>query len=124
MSFKKTDFPKIRADFQNAVADFEKKYNVKVQMGNISFDEYEFSSKVTFTSNEMFSDDVRKKEFAKHAELYGVTAEDFKKQFTVKGKTYEVIGFEIGRPKYPIRVREIATGKETLFVEEVLKMLV
>lgn len=123
MSFKKSDFPKIREDFQKAVADFEKKYNLKVSMGNIKYEEHEFNSKVTFTSNDMFTDEVRKIEFAKHAELYGLTVEDFNKEFTVKGKTYQVIGFEISRPKYPIKVREIATGKETLFVEEVLKML-
>lgn len=116
MKFDKTNLKAMREDFQLAMKDFEKKYNVSVVMGNISYSELEFHAKVTVTSKEKNSEDNERAEFERNCRMYGLTKEDYGRIIQHKGKNYTLIGFENSRPKFCIRARGV-DGKEILFSE-------
>jgi hypothetical protein len=50
--FTKPELKEFRVDFQDAVKGLEKKYNVKIELGSISFGETEFHTKLTATKTD------------------------------------------------------------------------
>ena len=122
MKFDKTNLKDIRKDFDLAVKDFEKKYGVTVQMGNISFSDYQFTSKITVTSEEKCSEENERKEFSKYCRMYGLTEEDYGKTFRSGAKEYTIIGFELSRPKYCVKAKD-KDGKVSLFSELALSQI-
>jgi len=62
-------------------------------------------------------------DFVFYAPMFGVSAEQYKSAFTTKGEIYEIIGFEVKRQRYPVRARNVASGKVMLFTDSVLARL-
>lgn len=63
-------------------------------------------------------------DFARHCGSFGLTSAHYKAQFKARdGSTYELIGFELRRVKYPLRGRNVHTGKELLFQEGIVKQI-
>ena len=61
---------------------------------------------------------AQRKHFETFARYYGLENSDFGNQFTNRGTTYKVVGFNTHRrSKYPYRCIDIATGKEVGFSE-------
>lgn len=116
MKFDKTNLKEIREDFQCVVKDIEEKYGIIITMGNISYSALEFTTKLTVTSNETISEDFERKEFEKYCSAYGLKKEDYGRTFRNGGKEYKLIGFELSRPKYCIKVRG-EDGKVGFFTE-------
>ena len=78
------------------------------------------------TRNEVNTEDGEKKLFEKYCESYGLKKEDYKHKFEAKVKsgqpkeTFELIGFEPSRSRYPIKGRSVLSGKVLLFTRDVI----
>ena len=61
--------------------------------------------------------------FEKNCESFLLKPENYKAQLTTRHGPCELIGFALSRSKFPIRARVIASGKEILFTEAILKQI-
>ena len=123
MKFDKNNLNEIRKDFKEAVKTLENKYGVVVNMGNISYSELEFTSKITVISAEKNSEENEKAEFEKYCCLYGLTKDDYGVVINCKGIQYKVIGFNASRPKYCIKAKAVDNGKIFFFSETILTQI-
>jgi hypothetical protein len=124
--FTRPQLKQMREDLQEAVKAFEKKHDVKVDFGNISYDEFSFTIKTKVTQNAVHSEDGERILFEKNCDSYGLNKEDYKHRFEAKVKsgqpkeTFELIGFEPSRSKFPIKGRNVTSGKVLLFTRDVV----
>ena len=56
-------------------------------------------------------------DFIRHAPIYGLTADDFGREFTTYNGTYAICGIKPRSRKYPILGKCIATGKTYKFMQ-------
>lgn len=99
-----------RNDFQEAVKGLESKYGIVISLGRISYGYDEFSGKLEAKSGDN-KDDVMKREFEKNCSHVGLDPEDYGQVFTQQGKDYKIIGIDLAKRKYPIIIKEVATGR-------------
>lgn len=115
----------MRSDLKDLLKEFESKYDVSVDIGNISYTEFNFTTKLTVTLNEAYTEEGMKKLFVANCKYYGLKPEHYKYEFEaiVKGKRekFELIGFELSRSKFPIKARSLVSGKEMLFTKDIVK---
>lgn len=62
-----------------------------------------------------------REDFNNMALMFGLKAEHYGAQIRVRGEPWQLVGFMPRRPKYPMLVRQIATGKELLLTESTVK---
>jgi hypothetical protein len=65
------------------------------------------------------SEEGEKADFAKHCVLFNCKPEDYGRVATINGKEVTLVGFELSRRKFPIRVRG-KDGKVSLFTDAIL----
>lgn len=82
MEFNNQTFTQFRKDLKDAVKDLEKKYNITVNDGQISYDDYEFSMTLKVKKNLTASET---KERYANFPLYGKTFVDGRHSFKVVG---------------------------------------
>lgn len=115
----------MKADMILALKEVEKKHDVKIDLGNIVYDDFSFTVKTKVTKNEARTEEGEKLLFEKSCYFYGLKPNDYLYQFdaNVKGKRqkFEVIGFELSRSKFPIKARNTSTGDVMLFTRDVVK---
>lgn len=116
MKFDSKNFKAFRNDFFEAVKDLEKKYGVKISMGNISYDEFSFTTKLTVV-NGASEQDAEKAKFNSDVVIYsayGVTSDDYRKAFKLRdGKTYYLVGFKTRARKNPCIIEDEKGTKYT-----------
>ena len=99
--FTKPELKEFRVDFQDVVKGLEKKYNVKIELGSISFGETEFHTKLTATKTDASGN---KQEDTSHfkmlAELYGLKA-SLGDSYKAKGITFTIYNIDTKKSKYP-----------------------
>lgn len=102
-----------RKDFKLAMKELEKKYGFDIELGNITYahDEKSFTGKIEAVKVEE-GKTREQADFEKNAHLYGFKPEDYKKEYIVKGVTYQLIGFNRKARKNPFLIRDIATNSE------------
>ena len=112
MKFDTKNFNQFRADFSEAVKGLEEKYGVVISMGNnITYDKRAgiFTSKLEVV-NGSSKEEVEKAKFESDVEcfssLYEVGKADYRKAFTLKGKTYYLIGFKTRARKTPCIIED------------------
>lgn len=101
---KRFDFDGFRRDFKEAISELEKKYNLEVSLGNISYDSTSFSTKLSAVSLEGGADKYEV-EFKKYCTIYGYTESDYKRKVKINGKIGEFIGFIPKGRKYRYLVK-------------------
>lgn len=100
-----------REDFADVVKELEVKYGVIISLGRITYGYDSFEGKITAKLGNS-KEDVMKKTWEQECGWFGFNKDDFGKQFTANdGKTYEIIGIDSGKRKYPIIIRDTRTGK-------------
>lgn len=109
----KINFTKFRQDFVSAVADLEKKYNIDISIGNITYDDISFHTKMKCTLNTV---DVQKLEFEKYCGMHGFTKTDYLRPFIFKGENYILTGFNPNASKYKALATRIKTGDQYSFI--------
>lgn len=106
MEITKSELKNFRNDFDAAVKALEEKYGVTVQLGNITFSEMKFTSKMTVTNKETKSGvSAEQAEFNDLAPMYGFEPSDYLKEFVQGGRTYTFVGFNPRAKKSPIKLR-------------------
>lgn len=92
-----------------AVAD---KYGVTFHAGNGLYSGVEASFKLEMKVADTTAVEAEERRtFEKHCRIVGLEPEDFGKRFRASNYWYTVIGFDPGRPKFCIKVRDEKTGK-------------
>jgi len=99
-----------REDFEDAVADLEKKYGIVIQLGNISYSDDHFDAKFTAKSGDDM-EEIRKREFEQNCSWYGLKPTDYNREFTKDGYKYRIIGIKPENRKYPISLFNLTTGQ-------------
>lgn len=92
MEFTKSNFDDLRKDFANDLKKLEKKYSLNINLGNITYKESSFTSKVTFSKSTGNAKKDEKVAFLESCESKTVPASWYGKTFTMKGKKYKVVG--------------------------------
>lgn len=110
MKFDNGTFDAFRKDFAEAVKGLEGKYGVVLKLGSITYDYDSFHCKLEAKSGAS-KEDVMKREFERDCGSVGLYPEDYGQTFEQRGVKYEIVGIDLRKRKYPIIVREVATGK-------------
>ena len=96
-----------RKDFDTAVATLGKKYDIKIELGGISYDALSFHGKVTCTKlSETGEKQVDIKRFNLLKNLYGLKADIGDKYTDWNGKTFTVCDFDPKKSKYPVLIMD------------------
>lgn len=124
--FTKSNLKEIRERINSKMGEIEKETGVNLTIGNISFSEYGFTTRLTakiVSDNSMKAESENAKaEFELLAEAYGLKPGDYGKQIFSKGKPYTIIGIDTKKPKNAI-VLEGPNGKAKASAEMVVAML-
>lgn len=120
------EYSKFNRELEASLADFCKKHNIAVKAGNgrHSADGKNITIKIDFSVIGMNGEVERreKKDFLMYCTRFGLQPTDLNKKFRYEGEDVEIIGLAMKRRRYPILCKK-QSGKETLFNEETVKML-
>lgn len=124
-TFDKATCRLLQEDLNTALADLAKRHGLAVRPAGGKFSDTSFTAKVEFTlaQNNPAAKEAEMREFNEYCSFYGLEPSHYGAQIpTQKYGPVTLIGFEIGRPKFPIKVRA-SDGSMKLFVREVIKSL-
>ena len=103
-----------RTDFSEAVKELEAVYDVKIELGTISYNESSFKSRLTVTNigdNGML--ESNSKDFPLYAKMLGVPSDWMNKEFmTRNGDKLRIIGLNPRRPKNAVELEGVNNGKK------------
>lgn len=119
MKFIKKDFEAFRKDFEQAIEPVAEKYNLTIKLGNISYREDTFSARIECSKTD--AGDLAKKEFIKYCSMYGLSPDDYMKEFVYGGEKYILTKISIKNPKYPCECKNIENGIFYKFTAEIIK---
>lgn len=94
-----------RADFAEAVKDLSKQYNFDIRLGNISYSDNQFTSKLTVTAigDADNGEEARWKEsLRRYGHRYGLTEDDYDRVIMSYDGQYRLRGIKPRARKYPI----------------------
>ena len=97
-----------RIDFQDAMKALEEKYNMKISLGNISYSDAEFRSKVTGISNDPVAQEHKDARVSPQLNLMATqlgisyNTNFIGSMYKVQGKTFKIQGYSSKSYKYPI----------------------
>jgi len=114
MNFDNKGFQDFRRDFEFAMKALGEKHNVSIGMGNISYNEAQFVSKMTVIKKGGVIEGTSHAQinFEQNAELFGLTKGDWNKIVKLSdGTPAKLVGVEPRSHKYPFIV-ETASGKK------------
>ena len=122
MQINREMLQQFRVDFKEAVKDLEKKYGLVLELGRISFGNDNFSGKLEARAGTDIID-ANATEFNRYCSWYNLKPKDF--MSTVRGgdgRMYQITGLARNSRKYPIRVKDVITGKTYKAAREWLKV--
>lgn len=113
-TFNSQNLKAFRNDFDKAVEDLQKQYGVKIQIGNISFNDLKFTTKMTVTSNgtNKSGKDLDQLEFERNCFFYGFEKSDYRKEFSDGKRTFRLIGFNTRSRKMPLIIQDVVTNQK------------
>lgn len=123
--FNKQNLPVLRAAMNVALKDVGTRFGVDINLGNASYWEHEVKFRmVVSTLTETGEKQQDEDNFVLHAPHSGFEAEDFGKDFTSRGRQFKIVGWNNRRYKYPLKAKEVFSGKIVCFqTHVVLKLL-
>jgi len=110
MPITKEFLKSFREDFAEVVKELEDKYGLVIHLGSISYGFDNFTGKIECQMGAN-QEEVEKKNFERDCRLVNLIPSDFNRIVTVQGKEYQIVGIDLGKRKYPIKVKEVSTGK-------------
>ncbi len=108
----------ISEDAMLALQMVAEQYGLELKQEAGRFSDTSFTVKFTF---QCVAEDGVPTEFARLAPMYGLTAEDFGREFTTYNGTYRITGIAPRRRKYPISAECVRTGKGYKFPRNAVK---
>ena len=126
--FDKTTLSAIRTATAEALKTVEEKFGIKMQLGNISFNEKSFTSKITATVNDSTTGESVSPDFItlqKYSHLYLPSTFDINKTYKhPRLGDVKVVGLNTRRHQYPFIIKQLSSGKQYKFDELQTKALV
>lgn len=95
------NFKNFRNDMSKAMEDLAEKYGITLTPQNITYDNTSFTIKVEGKRNDVDVDKARFVEMLTYMRYHGFTEDDYKREFTAKGRRYSIVGFKPGN-KYDV----------------------
>ena len=114
MEITKNNLRIFRNDFADAVKELESVYEVKIELGSISYNESSFKSRLTVTNiGDNGVPESNSKDFPLYAKMLGVPPEWMNKEFmTHNGDKLRIIGLNPRRPKNAVELEGVNDGKK------------
>lgn len=112
----------LRDSMQSALAEFEQKFDVKVDVGNARYNASSINFKVEVAN--IVDGQVRDQETVDFENLCwkcGFKPEDLGREFISRGETYAIKGLSRRAHRYPILCKQIRTGKNFKFTPSTVK---
>ena len=103
--FGKQEFNMFRQDVEQALQEVGQRYGIEIKAGHITYGETKFTLKLEAHKPEVNGKSFEQAEFEKYCLLYGLSKEDYNKQFVLEGKVFTIFGFKPKASKYPILAR-------------------
>jgi len=113
-AFTRPVLTKFRSEFKESVKELEAKFGVKIDLGNISYDSTQFTSRITTTVvSEGVNPEIAKgiAMLKKYGSRYGLTESDFGRVINGQREEFTVFSLAPRSPKYPILAKSTKTGK-------------
>ena len=104
--FDKTNLKEVREVINAALSDQLDKLGLTAKIGNISFSDADFRCKLEVSCGS--ADDASRREWDKHAPLFGLASEDFGKSFVHGGTAFTVCGIKPKSRKYPVLAKNLS----------------
>lgn len=123
MSFTKEELRTYRIEIEQALQEVAKQHNVNIKAGNISYSANDFKLTLEVSQKEVNGLSYEQAEFNKNCMLYGFKPEDYKKEFSMNGKTFAITGFNHRAHKMPILAKG-NDGKGYKFACDTVKRLI
>jgi len=123
MDINRAMLNRLRTDLNIALNEIGRKHGVSLSIGSISFTTDRFTCRLTGENGQSGDPNKARAQFAKYAPLYGFSADDYGKKFTVGSDTYFVVSLNPARPKYPV-VCERDNGTRYKFPVDAVKMAI
>ena len=111
MQFNAKSFNALREDINEALKEVEEKHGISLKAGNISYGDLEFTIKLNGV-NTSSREDGEKEIFARKCRYYGLTPEDFGKEFMMGGKKYTIAGINTKARTNTIIIKQESNGKK------------
>jgi hypothetical protein len=110
MEFNNIYFKKFREDCNAALKSVAEKYNLSINVGHISYSDDTFSAKMECQKTD--AGDIGLKEFKRYCQLFGFQKEDYNREFTMDGRRFKLVGFNLKSPKNCCQIVDTKTGKQ------------
>ena len=123
--FNRTNLLEIRVAMNIALGYVEKKFGIVIEVGGASYGQHDATFKVKLSILDEAGDSkADKSNFMSYALHRGFDTADFGRDFTSKGRQFKIVGWNRRARKYPVIVKEIATGDAWHFsVSAILRAL-
>lgn len=103
-----------RFEFAEAIKEFEAKTGVKIDLGSISYNAQQFTTKLTVTivaEGENPTDAIYRTSLKKNGWKFGLTEADFNKRIEFLGEVFSIKGIKDRTQKFPIIAKKESTGQ-------------
>ena len=113
-------------DFRQTVKELEKKYDVSISLGRITYEKGRFTTRMT-VNNSRDPEEIARAEFDANAWKYahlGLAPGMYKRVFIgMNGEHYAIIGLNTRAPKYPLTIVRIRDGQLSRAPEHFIRTL-
>jgi hypothetical protein len=117
MTFDKITVDNMRNELNDVLKRYGSHVGVKFEIGRITYDNDSFRTSIK-AFNTADGVDSKKVEFAKNCRKFGIPQDWYGKNIIVDGVEHRIIGVRPRARKYPILLKNLATGNETLCIPE------
>lgn len=107
MEITRETLTQFRADFDKAVADLSKKYDMRIEIGNIRYSNTGFHTQLTCTNSNVSPYEKYEETFNAVHQFYGLQKADLGKQFSIQGKPVKFVGIDSKKRNYPCIVASL-----------------
>lgn len=118
-NFDKPTLKQLSEDMVAALAPLMEKYGLEASGRGCTFSAVAATMKIEVRLPE--TSEAARDTFNSYCAMYDLKPEHFQKDIVVQGKNYKILGFEPSRPKFPIKVRDLKTGKVMLLTTLAVK---
>lgn len=98
-------FEEFRKEAKEALDKVVEKYGAIAKLEGIRYSDKDFSVKVIISKQMVGGKPFEQVQFEEVCKLFGLTPQDYNREVCYKGMTYNLIGFNLKAPKYPILLK-------------------
>lgn len=120
MEFNRSGFELFKNDVKAALKQVAEKHGVEIECGNISYTDFNFTMQLKVVKNDGYVDGKRGV-FEQECILFGFRPEDYNREFTVNGKQFRLVGFNLKSPKNNCSIYCVDDGKTYKYNDEMVK---